>query len=101
MTTRSRVACTSSSMPSAPSSSARANAGSVFSRRSRDAPRWAISSMATAMSPRSVGAVRLLRLNPVVLLEDAAENLAVLGGRQLLRQVVLVVLALHRLAVDG
>src|SRR5687767_6550917 len=92
--------CVSSSMPSAPSSIARSNAGRVFSRRSRDAPRCAISSTVTAVPDESVGSVRLLWLDPVALLEDAAKDLPILGRRQLLRKVLLVVLALHRLAVD-
>src|SRR5687768_7397468 len=87
-------------MPSAPSSSARANAGRVFSRHSREAPRCAISSGATAPPVGSVRAVRLLGLDPVVLLEDPAQDLAILRRRKLLREILLVVLLLHWLPID-
>src|SRR6185437_11077272 len=89
-------------MPSAPSSSARRNAGSVFSGRSRGVPRCAMSSgrrAAGSAGPGCGSVVTLLGGDPVVLLEDLPQQLPVLHGRRDRGHVVGVPLLLDRIAV--
>ena len=68
--TPSRVTCTSSSIPSAPTASARSKARRVFSGASADAPRWAmqqgvIGEKSMFCSRRSNVAIPTLRSTPV------------------------------------